>query len=71
MTEHTELWRWLNLGETNIDLVRIFGGGKVTIPREIRENLKLKDGDYLAVTFDKKDSVVSYSRVNVQRISET
>ena len=40
-------------------LVKLFANGKVTIPIEIRETLKLKDGDMLDIKIakiEKKDA---------------
>jgi AbrB family looped-hinge helix DNA binding protein len=39
--------------ENNIEIVRISSGGKVTVPRAIRETLKLREGDYLGVHLEK------------------
>jgi len=31
-------------------VVRVFGGGKVTIPKRVRELLGVKDGDYVRLS---------------------
>jgi AbrB family looped-hinge helix DNA binding protein len=36
-------------------LVKLFANGKVTIPIEIRETLKLKDGEMLEIKISKMD----------------
>ena len=43
----------------NIEIVRISSGGKVTVPRAIREILKLREGDYLGVQLE-RNRIVYY-----------
>lgn len=48
------------------ELVKIVRGGKVTIPREIRKKLRLRDGDYLAVTLDTNKAKIIYFPVSIK-----
>lgn len=49
-----------------LELVKMFSGGKVTIPRSIRKMLRLQDGDYLAVTVDENKSKIIYFQVSIK-----
>jgi len=48
------------------ELVKIFSGGKVTIPRDIRKSLRLQDGDYLAVTLEANKAKIIYFPVSIK-----
>jgi len=48
------------------ELVKIFSGGKVTIPREIRKLLHLRDGDYLAVILEANEAKIIYFPVSIK-----
>ncbi|MFQ5836842.1 MAG: AbrB/MazE/SpoVT family DNA-binding domain-containing protein [Candidatus Bathyarchaeia archaeon] len=49
-----------------LELVKMFSGGKVTVPRSIRKMLRLRDGDYLAVTVDKVKAEIVYFPVSIK-----
>jgi len=49
-----------------LELVKMFSGGKVTIPRSIRKMLRLRDGDYLAVTVDENTAKIIYFPVSIK-----
>ena len=51
------------------ELVKIVRGGKVTIPREIRKRLRLRDGDYLAVTLDAGKAKIVYFPVSIKPVN--
>jgi len=44
----------------NTDVVRIFGGGKITIPKQIRKILGLRDGDFLGVAIEENEAKIIY-----------
>lgn len=48
------------------ELVKMFSGGKVTIPRNIRKALHLQDGDYLAVTLEENEAKIIYFPVSIK-----
>jgi len=49
-----------------LELVKMFSGGKVTIPQSIRKMLRLRDGDYLAVTVDEDKAKIIYFQVSIK-----
>ena len=49
-----------------LELVKMFSGGKVTVPRSIRKMLRLRDGDYLAVTVDENKAKIIYFPVSIK-----
>lgn len=49
-----------------LELVKMFSGGKVTVPRSIRKTLHLRDGDYLAVTVDENKAKIIYFPVSIK-----
>jgi len=49
-----------------LELVKMFSGGKVTVPRGIRKTLRLRDGDYLAVTLDENEARIIYFPVSIK-----
>ena len=51
-----------------LELVKILDGGKVTIPRDIRKTLGLRDGDYLAVTIHESKPQIVYFPVDIKPI---
>lgn len=51
------------------ELVKVVSGGKVTIPREIRKTLRLRDGDYLAVALDADEAKIVYSPVSIKPVN--
>lgn len=53
-------------GNTKLELVKILNGGKVTIPRNIRKALNLRDGDYLAVTLHEGKPRIVYFPVDIK-----
>jgi AbrB family looped-hinge helix DNA binding protein len=51
-----------------LELVKILNGGKVTIPRSIRKALRLRDGDYLAVTLHENNPRIVYFPVDIKPV---
>ena len=51
-----------------LELVKILNGGKVTIPRDIRKALGLRDGDYLAVTLHESEPRIVYFPVDIKPV---
>lgn len=51
------------------ELVKVVRGGKVTIPREIRKALCLRDGDYLAVRLDSDGAKIVYFPVSIKPVN--
>jgi bifunctional DNA-binding transcriptional regulator/antitoxin component of YhaV-PrlF toxin-antitoxin module len=46
-------------------IVKVISGGRVTIPEEIRRAAKIRDGDHLAVYFEKKSGAPTVRYVPV------
>jgi AbrB family looped-hinge helix DNA binding protein len=43
----------MNMSEIHSATVKVIKDGRITIPQEIRELEKIKEGDYLKVTIEK------------------